>query len=150
MAGTEGDALPAGTDLGVLNGIPLECLERLIVLRPDLADYWRTTAAHQAKLLVACVEEKTALNKKYEVNGFASHYLAVAHRLLPYDGYDRLAHRCLEACTRREHFYHLRRGVRIADLDPRESGDDIRDVFHCELHVHWLAGYWKLIQGKGV
>jgi acyl-CoA thioesterase-1 len=125
------------------NGIPIECLERLIVLRPELAGYWRTTAAHQAKQLVACVTEKTALNKKYEVNGFASHYLAVAHRLLPNEGYDSLSRRCLEDCTRREHFYHLRRGLRIADLDPREKGDDMLDVYLCEAHVHWLAGYWK-------
>ncbi len=125
------------------SGIALQCLERLIDLRPDLTDYWLTTAVHQAKLLTACVEERSMLNKTYEVNGFASHYLAVAHRILPKGGYDRLARRCLEDCTHREQFYHIRRGVRVDDLDPRERGDDVRDVLHCELHVHWLAGYWK-------
>ncbi len=125
------------------NGIAIECLERLIDLRPDLADYWRITAAHQARLLAACVTEKTALNKTYEVNGFASHYLTIAHRLMPNKGYDLLVQQCLETCTRREHFYHVRRGLRVADLDKREIGDDMLDVLLCELHVHWLAAYWK-------
>ena len=129
-----------------MNGVALECLERLIVLRPELDNEWRTAAAHQAQLVATSVEKPTALNKKYEVNGFAAHYLVIADRLMPHNGYDLLARRCLEACTRRENFYHVRRGCRVADLDKRESGDDFLDVFHCELHVHWLAGYWKSCQ----
>jgi len=126
------------------NGIPLECLERLIDLRPDLEDYWRAAAVHQAKLLVQCVENQTALNKSYEVNGFATHYLVVAHRILPGRGYDVLAQRCMESCKNRKDFYHIRRGLRVLDLDKREQGDDFLDVLLCELHVHWMAAYWKL------
>jgi biotin-[acetyl-CoA-carboxylase] ligase BirA-like protein len=52
----------------------------------------------------------------------AAHYLAIAHRLMPHEGSDRLAQRCLEACTRRENFYHVRRGYRVADLAKRHGG----------------------------
>lgn len=126
-----------------MNGVAVECLERLIILRPDLKDEWHAAAAHQAQFVAASVEKATALNKIYEVNGFAAHYLTIAHRLMPDQGYDLLSQRCLEACRQRENFYHVRRGCSVTDLGERERGDDFRDVYHCELHVHWLAGYWK-------
>ena len=63
---------------------------------------------------------------------------------MPGKGYDVLAKRCLEACTRREHFYHVKRGIPLSDLSIRESGDDFLDVYISDILVYWLAGYWKL------
>jgi len=123
-------------------GDGLACLERLLVLRPDMADYWRHAAACQAKLLVADMKKTDG---PFEPNhGWASS-LARAHRLLPHNGYDRLARRCLDACSRREHFYQVKRGKRIADLDKYISGDDYRDGFMCLGHPLWLCAYWGII-----
>jgi hypothetical protein len=126
------------------NGIALDCLERLIALRPDLADYWRPAASHQAQHIVRMVEQGRCLpDLPCAVIGFAAHYLATAHRLMPKEGYDRMTRRCLEACTGRENFYAILRGLRVADLPKMVSGDDYRDVFWCEDHVCWLDGYWN-------
>jgi len=129
---------------GCMNGLTLNVLERLAELRPDLNDFWLSAARHQAPLLVSSVRDRVNMNGRYEFEGFAADYLCAAEHLLPGHGYADLAIKCLEQCNSRDRFYHLRRGSRISDLDPRETGDDIRDAYHCELHVHWLSGYWKL------
>lgn len=127
------------------NGIALDCLERLIALRPDLVDFWRDAAAHQAGHVAACVQDGGSVERNFrmEVNAFAAHYLATAHRLMPDGGYGAIARRCLEASTRRERFYHVQRGKRLTDLPATVSGDDYRDAFSCEAHVNWLDAYWN-------
>jgi hypothetical protein len=85
-----------------MHGITLNCLERLIAIRPDLAGDWRRAAAYQAVLLAASVEPAGKPWDEYNTQCFGADYLAAAHRLLPKDGYDRLSRRCLEACARRE------------------------------------------------
>ncbi len=127
-----------------MNGLTLDCLERLVALRPDLADYWRSIANHQAPLVVASVEKQTGLNRMYELDGYAANYLMAAHRILPHSDYDQRARQYLERVSRREQFYHVRRGLQLSDLQPPMQGDDYRDMFSAEVHVHWLAGYWKL------
>lgn len=129
---------------GCMNGLTLNVLERLMKLRPDLSDFWLSAAAHQAPLLVSSVIERVNMNAKYEFEGFAADYLCAAHNMLPGNGYADLAIKCLRECNSRDRFYHLRRGLNKDDLDSRESGDDFRDAYYCELHVHWLSGYWKL------
>lgn len=125
-----------------MHGMPILCLERLRLLRPDLNDVWQPAIVHQAALLARSITE-TAQSKTFEVNGFGSDYLGAAHRLLPDAGYDKLSLRCIEACKTRGDFYHIRRGLRIDALPALVRGDDYRDVFFCEGHVHWLSAYWR-------
>jgi hypothetical protein len=127
-----------------MNGVTLGCLERLLDLRADMGDFWRKAAAHQARLLAACVEKRTGFNVRQQIGGYAAHYLAIAGQLTGEEKYFALARDCLRACTRREDFYAYVRGQDVAALTSKENGDDCRDVFWCELHVHWLAGYWKM------
>jgi len=133
---------------GCMNGLTLNVLERLMELRPDLNDFWLSSARHQARLLVSSVEERVNMNQRYEFEGFAADYLCAAHKMLPDGGYADLAIRCLKECNSRNRFYHLRRGLKKSNLDSREVGDDMRDAYMCELHVHWLSGYWKLRLAK--
>lgn len=144
------DALkpPGDAIWGCMNGLTLNVLERLMILRPDLSDFWTSVAHHQARLLASSVEERVNMNRRYEFEGFAADYLCAADHLIPNSGYDALAIKCLTECSTRDRFYHVRRGLEIADLDTREKGDDVRHSFMSELHVHWLVGYWKL-KAKG-
>jgi hypothetical protein len=135
--------LRPATATGVtMHGLPVLCLEQLLILRPDLAAVWQPALVHQAGLLAQSVEQ-TAQSRIFEVSGFASDYLGAAHRLLPNAGYDKLALRCLQTLKNRGDFYHIRRDLRIDQLPSLVRGDDYRDVFFCEGHVHWLAGYWR-------
>lgn len=126
-----------------MNGIPLKCMEKLIDLRPDLADDWLRVAQHHARILVTSIEEPKRMNRVYETAGFAANYLSTAHRLMPEAGYDKHVLSCLRACNSRGRYYHLRRGEPVANLSVRESGEDFRDALLAECHVHWLAGYWR-------
>jgi len=130
-----------------MNGIPLKCMEQLIQLRPEARVYWLRAVEHHAQLLIAAIEHPKGLNRTYETRPFAANYLSSAHRLLPHLGYDAHARRCLEVCTTRQYYYHVRRGEPLANLSERESGDDFRDALLTECHVHWLAGYWGLKAG---
>lgn len=125
-----------------MQGLPVLCLEQLRLLRPDLNGVWQPALAHQAALLARSVDQ-TAQSRDFEVLGFAADYLGAAHRLLPEAGYDALALRCLESLKGRRDFYHVRRGLRTDQLSPLLRGGDYRDVFFCEGHVHWMAGYWR-------
>lgn len=125
-----------------MHGIPILCLEQLRALRPDLEAVWQPAIKHQAALLARSVDG-AAMSKTFEMNGFSADYLAVAHRLLPDAGYDKLALRCMEACKMRGDFYHIRRGQRIDKLPALVRGDDYRDVFFCEGQVHWMSAYWR-------
>ncbi|RBP41330.1 prolyl oligopeptidase family protein [Roseimicrobium gellanilyticum] len=125
-----------------MHGLPVLCLEQLHLLRPDLDAVWQPALVHQAALLARSVDQ-TAQSKHFEVLGYGADYLGAAHRLLPDAGYDKLALRCLETLKNRGDFYHIRREQRIDQLPPLVSGDDYRDVFFCEGHVHWMAGYWR-------
>lgn len=136
---------PGEPDWVCMNGITLKCMERLIDLRPDLADIWQRAATHQAQILVKTVENPKGFNRAYEINGFAANYLSTAHRLMPDEGYDRYVRTCLEACTTRSSFYHIARGEPLANLSSRETGSDMLHGFQCECHVHWFAGYWGSI-----
>lgn len=127
-----------------MNGITLNCLERLVELRPDLKEFWRSAARHQAPLVVASVIDRPGLNKTYEAECFAADYLTGADRILPNSGYGELAIKLLRECNSRDRYYHVRRGLPIDKLQEPEKGDDMRDALLCEAHVHWLAGYWKL------
>ena len=126
-----------------MHGITLNCLDRLIALRPDLTGDWRRAAAFHAPLLVESVGAASKPWNEYNTECYGADYLTTAHRLLPGKGYDRLSQRCLEAGMRRENFYHIRRGQRVGDLDKRLTGDDYRNLFMSEQHVHWLKGYWQ-------
>ena len=130
-----------------MHGTPILCLEQLRILRPDLNAVWQPALVHQAALLAKAVDQ-TSQSKNFEVKGYASDYLFAAHRLLPKAGYDKLALSCLEALKIRGDFYHIRRGQRIAQLPSLVRGDDYRDVFFCEGHVHWMAGYWRRRLGE--
>lgn len=125
-----------------MHGLPVLCLEQLRLLRPDLNAVWQPALVHQAALLADSVDQ-TAQSKHFEVLGYGADYLGAAHRLLPDAGYDMLALRCLEALKNRGDFYHIRRDLPIDQLPVLVSGDDYRDVFFCEGHVHWMAGYWR-------
>jgi hypothetical protein len=103
---------------------------------------WRPALIHQARLLAQSLEgssETTLCSQK----GSGANYLATAHRLLPAAGYDALSLRCLEACKRREDFYHLRRGLRLAKVPAVMRGDDYRHTFDCNDQAHWMTAYWK-------
>jgi len=126
-----------------MHGITLNCLERLMVLRPDLKDEWGRAAAHQALLLAASVGAASKPWNEYNTESYGADYLNTAHRLLPKEGYDHLSRGCLGACMRRENFYHVRRGQRLAELNTKLTGDDYRNIFMSEQHVHWLKGYWQ-------
>lgn len=126
-----------------MHGITLNCLERLMVLRPDLAADWRSAATYQAPLLAASVEAVSKPWNEYNIESYGADYLITAHRLLPKNGYDRSSRRCLGACMNRKSFYHVRRGQRVAELDQKIVGDDYRNIFMSEQHVHWLKGFWQ-------
>jgi len=127
-----------------MNGVALHCIQRLIELKPELGDYWQKVADHQTKLLLDSVNEKKGMNKIYAIDGFASHFISIAHEMMPGKGYDKVVSKCLEACTKREHFYHVTRGVSVSALSKNESGDDFIDAYISDILVYWLAGYWKL------
>jgi hypothetical protein len=126
-----------------MHGIALKCLERLAELRPDMNAIWRPAIAHQAALLAQSVEGAKAFASENN-KAYAADHLVAAHRLLPRAGYERLAVGCLEACTRRGDFYAIRRGLPLDGLPKVQSGDDYRDVFWCENHVHWMNAYWNM------
>jgi len=48
----------------------------------------------------------------------------------------------------RSDFYHIRRGLRIDARPALVRGDDYRDVFFCEGHVHWMSAYWQRLSAK--
>ena len=125
-----------------MHGLPVLCLEQLRALRPELDAVWQPALVHQAGLLAGSVDQ-TSQSKHFQVLGYGADYLGAAHRLLPDAGYDKLALRCLEALKNRGDFYHIRRDQRIDQLPALVRGDDYRDVFFCEGHVHWMAGYWR-------
>jgi hypothetical protein len=129
---------------GCMNGLTVNVLERLNEMRPDLSDFWISVARHQAPLLKSSVVERVNMNRRYEFEGFGADYLCAVDHLLPEQGFADLAIKCLNDCNSRNRFYHLRRGLKTMDLDSRERGDDFRDAYQSELHVHWLSGYWKL------
>ena len=139
-----------------MNGNTINSLERLIALRPDLNVFWLQAATCQMQGLVECVAQGswTAGGEGHwsacASYGYDTLYLATAHRLWPDAGYDCLTRRQLEACTRREHFYHVRRGFHVSNLPGALSGDDYRDIFHCERHTHWLSAYWRLVSLKNI
>ena len=124
-----------------MHGIALNLAERLIVVKPEHTDVWRACAAYQAPLLLDSVNGKAG--DVENIDGIGANYLATAHRLLPTAGYDKRSRQCLEASLRRDHFYAIKRGKKLVDLDRRLVGDDYRDQYWCENHVHWLAGYWR-------
>lgn len=134
---------PAGPEWVCMNGIALKCIEKLLVLRPEQNDFWLQAAAHQARILNDSTRERVGFNKSYESRAFSAGYLAAAHRLFPQGGHDALVRQCLEACNGRADYYHLARGEPFENLSSREQGDDVRDAFHCECHVHWLNAYWS-------
>jgi hypothetical protein len=114
-----------------MHGITLNCLERLIAVRPDLAAEWRGAAAYLAPLLAASVEPESKPWNEYNTRCFGADYLITAHRLFPQGGYDLLSRRCLEAC------------MRLASLNTMIAGDDYRNMFLCENHAHWMKAYWQ-------
>jgi hypothetical protein len=127
-----------------MNGLPLDCMTRLVDLRPEYIDFWRAIAEHHAQFVVASVEKQPGMNRMYEIEGLAANYLMAANQIIPHSGYDTIAVKYLHRVSDRKQFYHLRRGLHLKDLDPRKCGDDCRDMFSCEIHVHWLSAYWKL------
>lgn len=129
---------------GCMNGLTINVLERLVRLKPDLNDLWLSAADHQSALLLSSVKDRVNMNQRYEFESFGSDFLCAAEHLLPGRGHAELAIQCLTECATRDRYYHLRRGAEIAKLDSREAGDDMRDAFLSELHIHWLGGYWKL------
>ena len=126
-----------------MHGIPLLCLKELRALRPDLDTVWMPAIRHQAALLARGLDEADEI-QRYEMNAYCADYFALAHKLVPDANYDQLARRCLAAIKDRAHFYHLRRGQPLAKLSPFVRGDDYRDAFWCENHVHYLSAYWRL------
>lgn len=145
----------------VLKGVSstLISLEHLISLRPDLTSFWLNAASKQTQCFVECVEQGFWTSDKglseghwncISTYGSGTNFFAAAHRLWPQAGYDRLACRGLEVCRRREHFYHVRRGVRLADMPTTLRGDDYRDMFHYGPHTSWLSTYWHLILEKSI
>lgn len=132
-----------------MHGIPLKCLDRLMALRPDLNEVWRPAVDYQSRLLAKGVEGVTGFTE-HNSKPFAADYLAIAHRMTPGAGYDKLAVSCLQDCMRRENFYYLRRGLNIDRMSSLMKGDDCRDVFWCENHVHWMNAYWNLRRSKSI
>ena len=125
-------------------------MEHLMELRPDLSGIWREGAAQQAQRLARCVEqgvweEGEGIWRNIAPYGCGMVGFAAAHRLWPEGGYDRLAWRQLETCTRREQFYHVRRGLAVSELPAALRGDDYRDMFHYQPHTAWMRAYWQLV-----
>ena len=136
-----------------MHGITLNCIGRLILLRPEMSDYWMRVAECQSGLLVKSIEDTSGTFHQFNQNAYGASYLATAHRLLPQCGYDFRSRQCLIANTQRESFYHIKRGIRIADINPRHTGDDYRDMFMAETHAHWMAAFWNIIPqntGEGI
>lgn len=131
-----------------MHGIPLNCLERLMALRPELAEFWNKAVVCQSAGVIKSMEDTSGGFRQFNQNAYGAHYLSTAHRVIPSAGYDKRARQCLEACMRREVFYHIKRGLRVADLDSKLTGDDYRNMFMAETHAHWLTGYWAGL-GKG-
>ncbi|MFA6567752.1 MAG: hypothetical protein WCS96_06025, partial [Victivallales bacterium] len=130
------------------HGIPLNCLERLITLRPDMAGFWSGVVHCQSASVVKSIESESGCFYTINQNAYGAYYLATAHRLMPNAGYDVRSRRCLESCMCRKVFYHIKRGTRMADLDERVAGDDYRNMFMAETHAMCLAAYWHLVPQK--
>ncbi len=129
------------------NGLALECLQRLIELRPERRAHWRLCAR-------VCLDNMIALSqKKYnyprtrvrmQLNGYLAHHLVAAHAIFPGEGIEKRIAELLASYRKREDFYHLSRGLKLSDLDPRVAGGDYRNTFWAEGHICWLNAYWSL------
>ena len=129
------------------SGLAIECMERLIELRPDRKVLWRRAAKANTEHMIGLVHRRNnvpRLKGTFNFNGFAAHHLCAADRLFPSAGHRRRIRSLISAYRRRANFYHIRRGVPVARLAPVLAGNDYRDMFWAEGHVCWLNAYWTL------
>ena len=131
----------------------LTSLERLVALRPDLITLWHSAASQQVKRLVENFESGkwyAGIWSPISTYGCGMVGFTAAHHMWPEAGYDKFARRLLERCPRREDFYHVLRGCRMADIPEKLSGDDYINMYHYGPHTAWLRAYWHLILEKGI
>ncbi len=129
------------------NGLALECLQRLMELRPDHREFWLLCARTCADNMVALFREGQAFvgnPTRFQMNAYCAHHLCTAHALLPERGYDKMIAELLTTYNKRGDFYHLSRGQRLDKISPMVAGGDYRNTFWAEGHIAWLNAYWTL------
>lgn len=132
--------------LGISTELSLRQLERLIELRPEHTVFWKNVMRDNADFLIALAPKKDNMTEdfkgKFQFNGFLMGCLPAAARVFPDAGYDKTIRDLMLTYNKRADFYHVSRGVPIADLDSSLQGDDYRNTFFAEGQIGWLHGYW--------
>ncbi|MBI4025376.1 MAG: hypothetical protein HY360_10385 [Verrucomicrobia bacterium] len=133
-------------------GLAVECMERLLKLRPDLKGFWLEASETNVEHMLRLSEQPYNYPKskiRMQLKAFVAHHLGAAHRLLPAKGYDARMRELLAAYNKRADFYHLSRGLRLDELDERVTGNDYRNCFFAEGHICWLDAYWTMKERQG-
>ena len=128
------------------SGLAVECLERLIDLRPEHKMLWLEAADANVEniLRLAARNEIPGEGGKWQFNAFAAHHLCAAARMFPDRAYPAKIRDLLSSYTRRADFYHVSRGQPVSGISPMYAVDGYRDMFWGESHVSWLHAYWMV------
>jgi hypothetical protein len=129
-------------------GLVTECMERLIVLRPDLKELWLnaiTNEEPEGLIRRVLIEDQDVPGLKYQqLNAFAARYLCAASRVFNKPVFEERAEELISEYSNRGDFYHVSRGMPVDKLPPEVRGDDYRDIFWAEGHICWLTAYWMI------
>ena len=128
-------------------GLTIECMDRLIELKPDNKELWLKIIYEKPESLVKrlLIEDQDVAGLSYQqLNCFAANYLCVAARVFKESRLIDIAKDLIELYNKRRDFYHISRGVPVDRLPNNVTGDDYRNVFWAEGHIMWLRVYWEL------
>jgi hypothetical protein len=128
-------------------GLTIECMDRLMELKPDYNDLWLKVISDDPDTFVKrlLIEDQDVAGLSYQqLNCFAAYYLCVAARVLNEPSFKGIAKELIEAYNKRRDFYHISRGKPVDKLLKVVTGDDYRNIFWAEGHILWLATYWVL------
>ena len=128
------------------SGLAVECLERLIDLRPEHTTLWLEAADANVENIVrlAARNEIPGEGGRWQFNAFAAHHLCAAARMFPARAYPAMIRDLLSSYSCRADFYHISRGQPVSGISPMYAVDGYRDMFWGESHVAWLHAYWMI------
>jgi hypothetical protein len=128
------------------SGLAVECLERLIELRPEHRTLWLRAAEVNVENILwsAARNEIPGARGRWQLNAYAAHHLCPAVRLFPDRAYPAKIRELISSNTRRADFYHVSRGQPVSQIEHMYANDGTLNMFWAESHVGWLHAYWML------